>query len=432
MDDLSLVRTVSAAPVRVPAFAAGSRVLHIGAPKTGSTAIQAAQGRLREQPGSTVTIPGTPLEQARAALAVMGRSTGWARDYQAVPAHYWDRLVRVTRASPGTVFVSSEFLCEADRPTIRRIVDELADADVQVVLTLRPLPGILPSAWQQYLKSGHELPYPRWLRSVLATPPKAAVTPSFWPRHDQGAVVERWAGEVGADRVTVIVLDPDDRDLLLRSFEDLLALPPGALTRMPNARQNRSLTAAEAELFRQFNVAAKRHRLRYDDYAHLIRYGAIMRTVEQDAGADAPKLVTPDWAVRRAVDLGTEYAERIAALRTQGLTVIGDLGRLSQAPEPVEVPAGSGPAEIPVAVAVQALLGVTSRATNGHAFFPDEPQNHPEAAVRGLPGSGRDLTRGLPADQLTFRQLTRVLVKHVRRAVARRLRARGRRRGTES
>jgi len=109
-------------------------------------------------------VPGTPLEQARAALAVMDRSTGWAKDQQVVPTKYWDRLVRRTRASADTVFISSEFLCEADRPTIRRIADELADGDVRAVLTLRPLARILPSAWQQYLKSGHELPYQRWLK----------------------------------------------------------------------------------------------------------------------------------------------------------------------------------------------------------------------------------------------------------------------------
>jgi len=350
----------------------------------------------------------------------MQRSTGWAKDYQAVPAKYWDRLVRRARESAGTVFVSSEYLCEADRPTIRRMVDELADGDVRVVLTLRPLARILPSAWQQYLKSGHELPYHRWLRAVLADPPKASVTPSFWPRHDQGAVIDRWAAEVGADRLTVIVLDPDDRSLLLRSFDQLLALPAGTLANMVVGQQNRSMTASEAELFRQVNIALRRNRLPWDDYSHLVRYGAIMRTVERvRPGPEDPLLATPDWAIDRAIELGTAYGERIEALRSAGLTVIGDPQRLRDAP--VAEPGSEAlPEVVPVAVAVEALLGAVSRSANGKAFFPDEVESDPTSATPGMPGGGR--ARVLTADELTFRQLSAVMGNHVRRAFRRRVR----------
>lgn len=409
---------------RPAAFPTGSRVLHIGAPKTGTTSIQAAQARLRAvaEDECPVSVPGTPLEQARAALAVLNRSTGWPKDHQPVPVKYWDRLVSRVRAAPGTVFVSSEYLCEADPVSIRRIVDELADGDVRVVLTLRPLARILPSAWQQYLKSGHELPYQRWLTAVLADPPKTSVTPSFWPRHDQGAVIDRWAGEIGADRLTVIVLDPDDRELLLRSFDSLLALPAGTLANLATGQQNRSMSAAEAELFRQVNIALRRNRLPYPDYAHLIRYGAIMRTVERaEPGPEAARLATPGWARQRAIELGTGYAERIEALRAEGLTVIGDPQRLREAPEPVELGAGT-PDLIEVRVAVEALLGAVSRSVHGRAFFPDEVQSDPTATTPGMPGAGRNSTPGVAATELTFRQLTGVMSNHVRRAARRRAR----------
>jgi hypothetical protein len=419
--------STDARPIRAEALPAGSRVLHIGAPKTGTTAIQAAQGQLRAEAVDgeikhSVTIPGTPLEQARAALAVMGRSTGWTGDMQAVPEKYWTRLVQRTRDSSATVFISSEYLCEADRPTIRRIADELADGDVRVVMTLRPLARVLPSAWQQYLKSGHELPYERWLKAVLADPPKASVTPSFWPRHDQGAVIERWVGELGADRFTVVILDPEDRGLLLRSFDDLLALPVGTLADLPTGQQNRSMTTAEAELFRQVNIALRRHRLNYQEYSHLIRYGAIMRTVERvKPGPETVKLTTPGWALTRAVELGTGYQERIEALRSAGLTVIGDPRRLSDAPPPGEFD-GDLPTTVELAVAVEALLGVVSRAANGKAFFPDEGQSDPTSHTPGMPGGGRSQSRSVSPSDLTFRQLARVLINHLRRAVRRRLR----------
>ena len=412
---------------RAKALPAGSRVLHIGAPKTGTTAIQAAQGQLRAEAVDgrikhSVTIPGTPLEQARAALAVMDRSTGWAGDFQAVPAKYWSRLAQRTRESSGTVFISSEYLCEADRPTIRRIADDLADGDIRAVLTLRPLARILPSAWQQYLKSGHELPYQRWLKAILADPVKASVTPSFWPRHDQGAVIERWVSEIGADRFTVVILDPNDRGLLLRSFDDLLGLPVGTLADLPTGQQNRSMTAAEAELFRRLNIALRRNRLAYEDYSHLIRYGAIMRTVERvQPGPEVAQLTTPAWALQRAVELGTGYQERIETLRSAGLTVIGDPSRLSEAPPPVEFD-GELPDTVQLTVAIEALLGVVSRAANGKAFFPDEVQSDPTTHTPGMPGGGRSQARLISPNDLTFRQLARVLTNHLRRAVRRRAR----------
>lgn len=412
---------------RLEAFPIGSRVLHIGAPKTGTTAIQAAQGQLRagivggeiEHP---IGIPGTPLEQARAALAVLGRSTGWSKDLQEVPPKYWNRLVRRVRESPGTVFVSSEHFCEADPSTIRRIVDELADGDVRVVLTLRPLARVLPSAWQQYLKGGHELPYERWLKAVLADPPKASVTPSFWPRHDQAAVIDRWVGEVGADRLTVLILDPKDRGLLMRSFDDLLALPEGTLADLPIGQQNRSMAAAEAEMFRQVNIALRRNRLPYADYSNLIRYGAIMRTVERvKPGPEVAGLATPAWALNRAIELGTGYGERIEALRSEGLTVIGDPQQLRDAPAPVEI-GGTAPEMVELSVAVEALLGAVSRAATGRAFFPDEVESDPTAITPGMPGSGRSLPKSIPASELTFRQLGEAMGKHLKRAARRRAR----------
>ncbi len=372
--------------------------------------------------GHSITIPGTALEQARAALAVLDRSTGWARDLQVVPTKYWTRLVQRVRESTGTVFISSEYLCEADRPTIRRIVDELADGDVRAVLTLRPLARILPSAWQQYLKSGHELPYQRWLKAVLADPPKASVTPSFWPRHDQGAVIDRWVGEIGADRLTVVILDPDDRGLLLRSFDDLLGLPIGTLADLPVGQQNRSMSAAEAELFRQVNIALRRNRISYRDYSHLIRYGAIMRTVERvKPGPESACLATPGWALKRAVELGTGYQERIEALRSEGLTVIGDPRRLRDAPPPVDVDEAL-PETIQLTVAVEALLGAVSRVANGHAFFPEEVQSDPWTNQPGMPGRGRSKAKPISVKELTFRQLSGAMGDHLRRAARRRAR----------
>jgi hypothetical protein len=137
-------------------------------------------------------------------------------------------------------------------------------------------------------------------------------------------------------------------------------------------------------------------------------------------GPEAVAVTTPGWALERAIELGTEYGERIDALRSEGLTVIGDPRQLADAPAPVEV--APAPEMIEVSIAVEALIGVVARAVNGKAFFPDEAESDPTTAMRGMPGAGRSMVKPVPASELTFRQLTEVMGRHVDRAVRRRAR----------
>lgn len=405
-----------------------STLLHIGVPKTGTTSVQAALADLLVRdaaPGAGygISMPGTPAEQGRAALSVLEQSLSWRPDEPAVKPWHWPRLVERARAAGGTVVVSSEFLCEARPEVIDRIVTDLGRDGLRVVVTLRPLGRILPSAWQQYLKSGHQLTYEKWLRAVLSDPPKRTVTPSFWRRHDHGAVVERWAEQVGPEQLTVIVLDESDRGLLLRTFDELLGLPVGTLRAGAGDARNRSMSAPEAELFRQVNVVLRRAGLEWGDYAHLVRYGAILRTVRQYAPGDgAERIRTPQWALHRARELAVGYVDRVDALRGRGLQVIGDLDRLAE-----PVPPGTGgdavvPTAIPIEAAAEALLGVLARATASTTYFPGEGPQDP-AEGDGLPGTeGVNLWR-MPAEKLSTPQLGDLVYRRVKGGLRRRRRA---------
>jgi hypothetical protein len=397
-------------------------LLHIGVPKTGTTAVQSALTALLARPesaGTGIVMPGSPAEQARAALSVLGQSLGWRKGETQVAGGHWPRLVERAQAATGTVVVSSEFLCEAEPPVIRQILNDLGSDDLRVVVTLRPLSKILPSAWQQYLKSGHALPYESWLTAVLADPPKRTVTPSFWRRHDHAAVINRWADEVGPEQMNIVILDESDRGLLLRTFDDLLGLPTGTLTAGPSDRQNRSMTAAEAEMFRRVNSVIRNTDVTWPEYADLMRYGAILRAVEQYVPPrDAPGMTTPAWALERATELGAEYVAAIDALRPAGLKVIGDLDLLAKPVAPAPNGAVGAPTEVPMDVAVEAILGAVARATAGTLYFPREPNE----LAPGLPGSDTVNLRRRPAERLTSRELADLLNSRVRASLRRRRR----------
>jgi hypothetical protein len=332
-------------------------LLHIGPFKTGTTAIQEALASSRpELADHGVTWPGTQLH-TRAAMSAIRHTFGWSdRGGATAPRRDWRELLTEVRAAPGRVVVSSEYFCLAKPRRIERIWEQLGQGRVHVLVTLRPLGLLLPSTWQQYVKSGKSIHYEDWLRAVLADPPDRTVTPWFWVRNDHLALVRRWVEVVGTDRLTVLVLDDADRGMLYDVFERLLALPLGTLNRVPNGRANRSLSAVECELLRTVNEEVERHDVPWGSYVEVVRNGAVRRLVDsRDPAPGEARITTPDWALARAAQLGVETA---AGLAGTGVRIIGDVDRLGTrtapvAPQPPET-------VVPVTVAADLLLGALS------------------------------------------------------------------------
>jgi hypothetical protein len=326
---------------------AGARLLHIGPHKTGTTMIQdalhLARGRLAAR---DVVYPGTGRQPLRAMLAVTGQPTLLGEPEPDMGD--WALLVRqVTAAHDRRVVVSSEFLAEASDAVASRVVRELGGPRVHVVVTLRPLARILPSQWQQYLQNGHRFHYLEWLEGILKDPPDTP-TPGFWHRHRHDELVARWMK--AAENLTVVVVDDNDRMMLLRTFESMLGLPRGFLVPGANAA-NRSLTLAEAEVVRLLNEEFKRREWPSRHYARFVRYGALAQMKTRQPEPGEPRITTPVWALKRATEIGAEMAENIAAL---GVPVIGDLSSLASLPEMDAEPA---PPMLPADAAVQAIIG---------------------------------------------------------------------------
>jgi hypothetical protein len=357
----------------------GTRLLHVGPHKTGTTAIQGALFAARQRmPEHGAAFPAHTRHPMEAALAACARP---AMMGDTVPTdRHWRRLLDRVAATGGlTSVISSEFFADAHGDgTIARIVEQLGGDRVHVLVTLRPLVKIMPSQWQQYVQNGLRMGYADWLEHMLRRPPYEKPNPSFWHRHRHDRLVERWARAVGPGRVTVVVVDDRDRGGLLRTFEALLGLPENLLRPVPDAT-NRSLTLAETEMLRNLNVEFRGNGLPDELYSRLVRGGAVLHM--KNACPPEPgdvKIVTPRWAVERAAGIGAESAERIAAL---GVRVLGDRALLSAVPEQPQ----SGQVEPRIApeVAASALYGALAAAA-GQASVRTVQQTPSRELVRVL------------------------------------------------
>ncbi|MDC3001831.1 hypothetical protein OA174_04460 [Actinomycetota bacterium] len=341
----------------VPELAKDSVLLHIGVHKTGTTAIQAALADAREDLAAHgIRYPGKLQAQHRAALALLGRPWGWnSRGGAVMDRRHFDTLVRRTANHDGRVVISSEFFCEAPPDKAIETVEALGGSDkVTVVVTLRNLGALLPSSWQQYLKYGLTTPYEKWLEDVFAEPGSSKISPTFWRRHDHGAVITRWANAVGAANIRVLVLEDVDRSAQFRAFAQMMGVPDEILVSRMDLTSNRSMTAAEAELLVRLNKRVKKQ-MQWTDYVRLVRRGVALRMVEgRDPGPDEPRLVTPDWALDAAAVQGAISVETIASL---GVEVFGNLEALGvrapSSPEPA-----SSPDQMPIDAAVAAVAAV--------------------------------------------------------------------------
>ncbi len=339
----------------------GGLLLHIGPHKTGTTAVQSAfvasRDRLR---GLGVVYPGTTSAPHGAVMSRLGTRRGWNDAIAPGPIEAWEQLCVETRTAEGTVVVSSEALCHASDEQAGAVPGELRRAPARVVITLRPLEKILPSAWQEYVKSGWTTPFEQFLKHVLEAPNSPDnPTPTFWVRHDHGRLVERWTTVFGPEGVLVVVGDPQEPRLLLDAFEDAVGLPRGLLA-VGAGPTNRSLTLVEAELLRQINSGAH-ERIAWNDFNRLLRLGGTANLVEQRTPPiGEPRLELPAWALERAREHGQRAIEVIGA---SGARIVGDLGQLAPT-----TPLTNGDeatthttAMVPVDAVLELLVGIADR-----------------------------------------------------------------------
>lgn len=331
-------------------------IIHPGFHKTGTTALQQALSEVRDELSANgfnyPKIAGNAHH--RAAWSIIEKTWGWKkRGGRLMAPVEWQRLDRKLKSSKEASIISSEFFSEASAEQLQLLKKNTQKFDVQVIFTWRPLPFMLASSYQQYLKYGLKLSYPEWLESIFQTAGKAKFTPSFWKRNLHGDVVSKWAEVFGAENISLITVNEKDPNFLYGSFSDLAAVPTGIIREPLHQEMNRSLTFNESSLLLEINRTYPKD-LDWDSYEIFIRKGNVKAlTGNEIYESSDEKILTPDWAVAKAAEINLKSVEQIKSL---GVKIVGDIDRsdFSRIPTGTNTPVST----ISIATAARAMIGI--------------------------------------------------------------------------
>lgn len=329
-----------------------SILVHIGPFKTGSTAIQFAMHDARDAMAEHgVLYPGPRHRQMRPGWAIMGL-TPPANPKAEIEE--WDAFAATMRAADATrIAISTEDFGRANVRQAGKVVADLGADRVHVVAVARRFDNLLPSQWQERIRSCDETKnYEDWLREILGDDRSLPSAQPFWTSHDFIRTLDNWLTAISPEQMHVIVSDDSDRTLLPRTFESMLGLPEGLLVTRPRG-ENASLGYDRVELIRQVNLLLEQREWTSRDHHRMVQRGVVteLETVPDPARQQRiPKL--PRWAAERAAEISDE---RIAAIKDRGVHVIGDPDRLrvavpDDAPESLPVPESISIAAASIAV----------------------------------------------------------------------------------
>lgn len=306
----------------------GSKLLHIGMPKTGTTTLQHALWKARaDLEAAGAHNVSRRVHERKVAITAADNIRGyWAPQHKR-----WESLAREFRTSgERCTFWSSESLSLASPERIHALREELGPATI--VTTIRAFAPQLASRWQQGLRRGERLPLEDWLKVRFAEEPPGGDGAGFVPgqalrRLNPRRVLQDWGSVFGEENLVFVILAPNDHEWLLRAFEALLGV--GQVLELPKS-QNLSMPYPEAELLRQFSIAYHEHGGRHGTWMSTVGDSRRLRLRKVLEAAERHPIRVPRWAAEKA----NEYvAEWVDALESSGATVVGDVAHLAARPE---------------------------------------------------------------------------------------------------
>ena len=257
--------------------------LHIGAHKTGTTAVQSSFDRNRDMlAGHGVIYPRTNwyhYSQHRLAFALNGHRDPQIGDIPSLSDEL-EALNTVIASAPedARIFISSEVFFATRHDAMQQLKHGLACDDVRILAVVRRPDDLLLSIYNQNIKAPqNEFKQP--LQRVLKDPPCLSLD------MDQPGCVRCWADVFGY------------QNLMLQSYEtvdvismclDLLEVPESNFDRGP--RVNSSVSAAVLEVMRISKAAGMDSALRKKLYQHAHKLFAD-HPMQDLSGADRQRIL---------------------------------------------------------------------------------------------------------------------------------------------
>lgn len=335
-------------------------LVHVGAPKTGTSFVQDVLFRHREQLATQgVLYPADRFDaHFLAALDLMELRWG-GLEKQAVGA--WDRLAEQVRAWDGVSIVSHEILATASREQVRRALASFGDAEVHLVMSVRDLVRQVPAEWQENVKHRRTLRYRDFLDAIREPTPTREIAAWFWGVQEVPAVLERWGRDLPPAHVHVVTVPRPGSPpaLLWERFATVLGLDPAAFDVEGGERSNPSMGVAETAFVREVNERVNDGVLANEHYREFVRELLTHRTLAHRQGMDRLLLPPEDraWAAALSEEWATELAGR-------GYHVVGSLDDLRADPEdpaPFVDPDQAGPEQLED-VALESVVTLLRRA----------------------------------------------------------------------
>jgi hypothetical protein len=322
--------------------------VHIGLPKTGTSYLQTILwGHRDELRDAGLLVPGRERRDHLWASLVVREDRRVGRRNRRAP-QAWRVLTDELAAWDGDGVISHEFFCSASAEQARRMVAELAPAEVHVVVTAREPLGLFTSSWQESLKNKGTTRIEDYARTVSDDPVKVW----DWRALDLGLVLGRWGDVVPPERVHVITPPPAEapRDELWNRFCAVLGVDPsvaGSSERFPNA----SMGVVEAETLRRVNEQLEGFDRAFDKGVWIRSFLADERLVPRNGERFWPGADQQEDCRRRG-------RESVALVRRQGYDVVGDLESLLV---PDELPARRHPSSVTDAEVAEVAVALVAR-----------------------------------------------------------------------
>lgn len=291
--------------------------VHIGLPKTATTYLQTILWGARDQlAGEGLLLPGAERrDHLWASRTVRGEAARSDPDPHAEGA--WDRLQAEIADWPGRALVSHEFFAAATPEQAAAMVEQLAPARVEVVVTAREPLGLFAAGWQESLKNRATEPMSEFAVEE-STSPSAIWN---WRTLDLGLVLERWGGVVPPEQVHVLPLPRGGgpRETIWHRFAGLLGLDGDAYD-LTRGFANSSMGVAEAETLRRVNE----HLVARAELVSALERGNLLRTFLADERL-VPRGGDRYWPTPGQVaDCRTRGVRALALVRDRGFEVVGD------------------------------------------------------------------------------------------------------------